>query len=288
MRNLTTEARTTLLSGHKCWNLLIEQLDGTMRGYTSANNAFIIAGVTYQPQNGITPSQYRSDLKPAPSSSEFQGFFSDEQITEIDLLSGVLDGATATLFICSYKEPPASVSANLCLVLSVGLLGKANFTENLFSCEFLSAENRFTQSLKKRTQPTCRNTLGDSLCQVALTPFQFDGEVTAISQNRDITFSIVNQNASAEPATDTFYRNGRISFTTGDNTGRAAKIRAHTGSVLQLLNRPFNQIAIGDRFTATPGCDKSLAECKDKYNNTNEFRGEPFVPGPGALLRGPS
>lgn len=288
MRNLSTEARMTLLSGHRCWNLLIEQLDGTMRGYTSANNAFAISGVIYQPQNGITPSQYRSDLKPAPSSSEFQGFFSDDQITEIDLLSGVLDGAIATLFICSYKEPPTSVSENLCLILSVGVLGKATFTDNLFNCEFLSAETKFTQSLKKRTQPTCRNTLGDSRCKVALTPFQFVGEVTAIAENRDITFSVVSQNASAQPATNNFYRNGRIAFINGANTGKAAKIRAHSGAVLQLLNRPFNQIAVGDRFTATPGCDKSLSECKDKYNNTNEFRGEPFVPGPGALLRGPT
>jgi uncharacterized phage protein (TIGR02218 family) len=287
MRTLTTEAEAALLSGHKCWNLLLTLRDGTQRGYTSAAESFAIQGVTYQPQNGITPAQYRSDLKPEPSSSEFQGFFSDDQISDIDLLSGALDGAIATLFICSYQEPPSTVTQDECLILSVGELGKATSTNRSFSIEFLTSEVKFSQSLRKRTQSSCRNTLGDSRCQVQLPAYQFLGEVVTITENRDITYLVISQETNAEPNTDDFYRNGRITFTTGANAGNASKIRAHSSGNIQLLNRPFALLAVGDRFTATVGCNKTLAECNTKFNNSNQFRGEPFVPGPNSLIRSP-
>jgi uncharacterized phage protein (TIGR02218 family) len=41
---------------------------------------------------------------------------------------------------------------------------------------------------------------------------------------------------------------------------------------------PFD-IAIGDTFDVTAGCDKSLATCRGRFNNVPNFRGFPYIPG---------
>jgi uncharacterized phage protein (TIGR02218 family) len=43
-------------------------------------------------------------------------------------------------------------------------------------------------------------------------------------------------------------------------------------------------MAVGDIFTIIAGCDKTLAICRDKFDNIINFRGDPFVPGTDALL----
>lgn len=48
-----------------------------------------------------------------------------------------------------------------------------------------------------------------------------------------------------------------------------------------------NDIQVGDELRLYPGCDKTLATCRDKFDNVINFRGEPFVPGSDFLARYP-
>ncbi len=45
----------------------------------------------------------------------------------------------------------------------------------------------------------------------------------------------------------------------------------------------FPAAEIGDTFTVTAGCDKSLATCRDRFNNVANLRGFPFIPGNDAV-----
>jgi uncharacterized phage protein (TIGR02218 family) len=38
-------------------------------------------------------------------------------------------------------------------------------------------------------------------------------------------------------------------------------------------------IALGDTFAVTAGCDKRFPTCRDRFNNTVNFRGFPHIPG---------
>jgi hypothetical protein len=42
---------------------------------------------------------------------------------------------------------------------------------------------------------------------------------------------------------------------------------------------PFT-VAVGDTFTAFPGCDKSLQTCTNKFQNQLNFGGEDLIPKP--------
>lgn len=60
------------------------------------------------------------------------------------------------------------------------------------------------------------------------------------------------------------------------NEDETVTIMGHTSNTL-ILKRPFARLAISTdlNFTITPGCDKFLATCTDKFDNLIEFGGFP-------------
>ena len=48
---------------------------------------------------------------------------------------------------------------------------------------------------------------------------------------------------------------------------------------LELWQAMAEEVAVGDAFTVTAGCDKHFKTCKAKFDNGVNFRGFPHVPG---------
>ena len=72
---------------------------------------------------------------------------------------------------------------------------------------------------------------------------------------------------------------GVVTWTSGANAGLSAEIRYFNGSQFGLFEPMPYAIAAGDTYEVTPGCDKRLQTCRDKYDNVVNFRGEPYIPG---------
>ena len=72
---------------------------------------------------------------------------------------------------------------------------------------------------------------------------------------------------------------GRVTFTSGQNSGEIRTIRTHTGDLFGLSHTtPFN-VDSGDTFSIFPGCRKRLIDdCTSKYDNTSNFLGFPWIP----------
>jgi uncharacterized phage protein (TIGR02218 family) len=72
---------------------------------------------------------------------------------------------------------------------------------------------------------------------------------------------------------------GRVTFTTGQNSGQIRTVRAHTGDLFNLSHQlPFFTDS-GDLIEVFAGCRKRLvADCQSKYNNTSNFLGFPWIP----------
>lgn len=84
------------------------------------------------------------------------------------------------------------------------------------------------------------------------------------------------------------YVGGTITFTTGPNRGKTLEIVGFdtpTNTVTLIEGFPY-PIGQGDKFNIAQGCDKAFTTCK-VYNNVNNFRGEPQVPGQDVLLNYP-
>ena len=77
-----------------------------------------------------------------------------------------------------------------------------------------------------------------------------------------------------------YYGYGVLTFTTGQNRGLSIEVKSYVGGdFFMQLPFPF-PIALGDRFKVVAGCaGRLIPDCKTKFNNVINFRGEPYLPG---------
>lgn len=129
-------------------------------------------------------------------------------------------------------------------------------------------------------QPGCLHTLFDPGCALSPNAFQVGGTVATGSDQINVLSNLTQA--------DDWFSLGRITFTSGKNVGisRTVKQYGNTGGKLTLpYPLPFAPSS-GDTFLVFPGCDKTQATCKAKFNNLKRFRGYPYVPVPETLYDG--
>jgi hypothetical protein len=100
--------------------------------------------------------------------------------------------------------------------------------------------------------------------------------VTSVSSRSEFT-AVELAHASA------WFDYGLLSWTnaSSDNDGYDMEVKsfASGGRIVLAEPMPYN-ISPADVFEISPGCGKRFAEdCRDKFNNVPNFRGEPYIPG---------
>lgn len=124
----------------------------------------------------------------------------------------------------------------------------------------------------RQFQPNCSWTFGDTNCAVNRTALAMTSAVLLGG-----TAQIINcNNASAS----SFYNQGVVRFTSGLNSGISRTVKSWIPGQATLASNLPVAPSIGDTFTITPGCDKTMATCQNTYNNLINFGGEPFIPVP--------
>lgn len=121
-------------------------------------------------------------------------------------------------------------------------------------------------------QPGCLNTLFDGLCGVDRAAFTVTGTASSDSIAVRTTFDHMLSEAEG------WFDLGVITMTSGAAAGHKRTVRRHTSSTLQVLQPWPAAIASGDSFSITPGCDKTLPTCTDKFSAKPRYRGMPFIP----------
>lgn len=91
-----------------------------------------------------------------------------------------------------------------------------------------------------------------------------------------------------------FRRGGWIEVTSGANNGLRREVSDrgyewaggtdYTGYFTLVVALP-SPLAIGDTYKFFPGCDKTIATCRDEFSNLNRRRGFDFVPSPEQVTR---
>lgn len=123
-------------------------------------------------------------------------------------------------------------------------------------------------------QAGCRHVLFDQGCGLTASAFAVSSTAGAGS-----TRGVIATALAAPGGSGTFVF-GTIKFTGGLNVGFSRTIKAWAaGASFTLLSPlPFN-VATGDAFTVSPGCDKQSATCSS-FGNLLNFGGQPFIPPP--------
>lgn len=255
----------------------ITRLDATVVAATSCDLPLVIGGVTYLPQ-GLDVSSLSSSSGLNVDNLELTILPDDTgPLSRSELLTGKWSGAAFELFEVNYLDLAGGINT-----LKRGRVGDIKLDRSKIVVELRSLTQALQQPIGEVTSRTCRNRLGDARCQVNLAPFTATGTVTSVASNQVFTASAMAQAAE-------YFEEGTLTFTSGPNAGYEQKVKLFaSGGVFTLsLAMPFT-VGVGNTFSAVAGCKRRhITDCKTKFSNLLNFRGEPHLPGMDALTAAP-
>ncbi|HVT35709.1 MAG TPA: DUF2163 domain-containing protein [Nevskiaceae bacterium] len=274
-----------------CWSIV--RRDGTVILGTSLDRDLAVTAAgyegTYASSLGLSASSLRGNSDLSVDNMEVNGLQADMLVSAADIEAGLFDNAQVVIFQTSWADP-SSVK-----VLRRGVLGQITRTrEGAYTAEVRGFSQLLSQNTVNVYQATCRATLGSGdevpviqRCGVDLSAFRVSGTITALATaDRSFTASALTQAAG-------YFQRGVVTFTSGDNEGFAREIKRHqAGGVFDLVEPLPYDLQVGDTFTVTPGCDHvyqradgSYGDCKTKFDNLVNFRGDPLIPGLDAIVQ---
>lgn len=125
-------------------------------------------------------------------------------------------------------------------------------------------------------------TVLDGTCEwTAIPAYSVDGTITSFAGSGQFGSTDLTSFA------DGWFADGVVTFNTGNNAGKAVEVRQFvgaSGTCVLFFDAPL-PIQIGDTFTVTVGYNRTLIQCRDKFANSENFGGFPYLPGPRTAAR---
>lgn len=254
----------------------ITRADSTVFRFTDHDSDVVMADGTYLASSGYVASTARTQAGMNVDDQEVTAIFDAAAITEADLASGVWDGAAVEIFSAIWSLPSAGAR-----LVRKGAIGQVRHDGSVFRAELLGMMNRLAANVGRVVTPGCDAIFGDARCGVSLSAYTHALTVTGVTSRTVFEDSVLDD--SSTPAG--YFDGGLITWLTGDNAGRSMEIKSHSaGGVFTLFLPMVDNISVGDTADVVAGCDKSLATCRDTFNNVVNFRGFPSVPGNDRLF----
>ena len=257
-----------------CWKATLT--NGTVYGFTDHSRDLTFEGQLYLASSGHSPSSIVNNSSLAVDNLEVRGVLTVDGIAEEDIRSGLWDFAQVEIFQVNYTNLTQGAIRQ-----HKGRLGEVKTGRHDFMAELRGLAQQMQQTIGEVYSPTCRADLGDSRCGVNLATYTVTGMVSLVTDRRIFT------DASRTEALG-YFDSGKLTWLTGANAGLSMEVKTFTavdGKFTLYLPMPFD-ILSGDTFSVYPGCKKRFNEdCKLKFNNVVNFRGEPHVPGTDKIMQ---
>lgn len=268
--NHFTQETTTL-----CTLWKVTRVDGAVYGFTDASKNLTYLGVTYNAATGHVPSDITTNSSLSVDNLEVEAILDSSTITEEDIAAGKWDYAEVEIMLVNYLDLTQGHMGQ-----RKGWMGNVRTGRTSFIAELRGMTQKLQQQIGELYSPSCRATLGDTRCKVNLASYTFPGTVDYIYSNR--TFAAVDVTQPNE-----YFEYGIVTWTSGLNIGLSMEIKTYTvGNIVLQLPMPYD-IGLADTFNIIAGCAKRITDCKDKFNNVVNFRGEPYFPGVDQIYKGP-
>jgi len=270
----------------QCWS--IERADGTVLRFTTHDEAVALQGQIYQPCDSLAATATSGGMVASSVGDvTVKGMISADTITAADLLGGIYDGAIVEVWEQQWGDAEYGFIPRR---LARGILGKVKQADAGYQAEMLSPGARLMQRpLLRPHTPACRHDLGAGLCPVDLGPLTVTGAVTSLPARQALQrseFRMFSDSSRAEA--DGYFADGRITWTSGLNTGTASEVRTNAAGAFTLWAPTAYRIQVGDAYTMTPGCNKTTDDHTVKFGlNMVDFGGFPHLPGNDLMIRTP-
>lgn len=269
------ETRETTL----CWCWKVTKTDNTVLGFTNHDRDLTFGSVTYEASTGFLGTEIESQLGMSVDNMDVYGAVDSTNISEADIEAGLYDNAEIEVYLVNWEDVSERV------IMKKGNLGEVKRGKTMFQTEVRGISSQLQQVKGRTYQHACDALLGDSRCKQSLSGSTYTGSGSVASTNG---FSYVTTSGISSYENGWFSR-GKITFTSGNNNGIVREVKEHfnTNGVVTVSlweQTPF-EIDNSDTFTITAGCDKLFKTCKVKFNNANNFRGFPHIPGSNTVIQ---
>lgn len=262
-----------------CYCIKIVRQDGVVFGFTDHDRDLLYMGVTYKTKSGFSASSIEGSSDLSVDNLEVEALIDDESLTVEDLKSGLFDGASVEVFLVCYLDLSMGHA-----ILRSGWLGAVSCVDgNLFTTEVRGLTTKMTNRIGSVYTPTCRvERLGDIECNVSMSGRTKSSTVQTVTSRKTFTH---NTNVQAS----NYFAHGILVWGAGSsNYGYESEVKVYTAAngvgTIELYLPTKKPILVGDAFSVTQGCDRTLAMCRDTFGNVINFRGEPYLPGVDAML----
>lgn len=273
MRTIASNLKADIEAGTIARLLKITCTNGTVYAFTDHDRNLVVSGTTYEPAPGLTAVSYVATSDVQVSSQQAGAAIVD--VPEEDLLGGVFDDAEVEAAWASWANPSYGK-----VVTFLGKVSSIDWDETAFKAEIMSFMKQLELNIGQVFTPSCRHELFGSTapgkvgaCNISSGAYTFAGTVASVVVPKwKLTYS-----GAAAAQADGYFSFGVITFTSGILNGLSYPIKKDISDTFDLVLPTMKSFSIGDTFTVTAGCDKTLSTCKTKFNNVIHFGGFPHI-----------
>ncbi|MFZ0739056.1 MAG: DUF2163 domain-containing protein [Candidatus Acidiferrales bacterium] len=253
--------------------------------------------ITYEAFAGFTNTAQAGKSDLSVDNAEVTAFLESDYLDDADLRAGLYDDALIEIRIVNWADLTMGD-----MLVRTGTLGQVKMKNGLATAEIRGLSYKLTANIGSLYGPICRAQFGSGkngidtnsqwLCQIDVTLYQQDGTISSSADAETIVPSSgllqVGSATPTDPAPSGWFDDGLIFFKTGVLSGYQFEIKTWDGTTLALYLPMPQQPSPGDEFVIEVGCDHTIFDCNEKFNNTINARLEDFIPGPDVLLDYPS
>lgn len=271
MRTISSDLKADIANGTIARVIKITCKNGTVYGFTDTDLPITIDGLTYVPSAGLSSTKLDVTYNGQVSNQQISSAVID--LPEDQIKAGVIDNAEIECSWASWKNPSHGK-----IVYFKGFIGEIKWTDSQFQADVVNNVKNLDGNIGHTYTAECRHTLYGSAetgkigyCGIDKSAFTFTGTVSSITiQKWKLTVSGFSKD-------DGYFDYGTLTFTSGNNAGLSVIVKEQIGNSISFMLPTAFTIAVGDTFSISAGCNKSLGTCKSKFNNVLNFGGFPHI-----------
>lgn len=256
--------------------------DGVTTGFTDHDRDLAFDGLTFRAGTGFAASEATGRFDLAVDGGDIAGALDGDGLNEADLAAGRYDAAEIETWLVDWSDVALRV------LMARGRIGEVKREGIAFIAEIRGLADLLSQESGRLYTAKCNADLGDARCRVNLDDPARRG-TGAVGDMRGTSIFVAEGLAGFA---DGLFTSGRLSWTGGANAGLSIEVKQHRADdgevMLSLWQAMPEPVASGDTFTVTAGCDKTLATCRERFANSENFRGFPHIPGNDFIMSYPT
>lgn len=208
-------------------------------------------------------------------------FTDQDRINNIPLIQAFVAGTFDNAFLTIYRafmptDRPLDTNAGAVFIFS-GRVDVEHAGRTTVELAIKSVSELFNIKLPRNLwMPTCQHTVYDAVCMLQKANYTAYGTISSGSTKAVLVTSMTQA--------DGYFDYGVLTITSGPNNNVRMSVQHYARGIFFLTRSlPYDPVPT-DSFSVSAGCDKLLGTCRTKFNNTQNFRGFPFIPRPETLL----